>query len=90
MQTVIQEFRQRFLIRYPHHGEDMTDEMRQMKEWIMQEIDLVMLPREEDQIKAAYEIGEEDGYWHPENGYNKKFQNAEDYFNQTYRDDTSK
>ena len=39
---------------------------------------------EKEQIMDAYEQGEEDGYWHPENGYDKKFESSEQYYNETY------
>lgn len=39
---------------------------------------------EKQQIIDAYEQGEEDGYWHPENGYDKKFESKEQYYNETY------
>jgi hypothetical protein len=37
-----------------------------------------------EEVLNAYEQGEEDGYWHPENGYNKKFENSKQYYNETY------
>jgi hypothetical protein len=40
---------------------------------------------EKQQIQDAYEQGEEDGYWHPENGYTKKFESAEQYYNETFK-----
>ena len=36
---------------------------------------------DEQNIKNAYEQGEEDGYWHPENGYDKRFESVEQYYN---------
>ena len=39
---------------------------------------------EKEQIMDAYEQGNEDGYWHPENGWNKTFENPEQYYNETY------
>lgn len=40
---------------------------------------------EKQQIADAYEQGEEDGYWHPENGYDKKFESKEQYYNETFK-----
>lgn len=39
---------------------------------------------ERQQIIDAYEQGEEDGYFHPENGYSKKYKDAEQYYNHKY------
>lgn len=39
---------------------------------------------EKEQIINSYEQGEDDGYWHPENGYNKDFESAEHYYNETF------
>ena len=39
---------------------------------------------EKQQIIDAYDQGDEDGYWHPENGYDKKFQSSDHYYNETY------
>ena len=39
---------------------------------------------EKEQIMDAYEQGNEDGYWHPENGWNKTFENPEQYYNENY------
>lgn len=40
---------------------------------------------EKEQIINAYEQGEEDGYWHPENGYTNQFKDAEQYYNETFK-----
>ena len=40
---------------------------------------------DEQNIKNAYEQGEEDGYWHPENGYDKRFESVEQYYNETFK-----
>jgi hypothetical protein len=32
-----------------------------------------------------YGKGIEDGYWHPENGYSNKFESAEQYYNETFK-----
>ena len=39
---------------------------------------------EKEQIEDAFEQGIEDGYWHPENGYNKEYDSAEQYYNEIY------
>jgi hypothetical protein len=39
---------------------------------------------EKEMIMDAYEQGIEDGYWHPENGHTNKFDEAEQYYNETY------
>ena len=41
--------------------------------------------KEKQQIMDAFEQGEEDGYWHPENGYDKKFESSEQYYNETFK-----
>lgn len=40
---------------------------------------------EKKRIIDAYEQGIEDGYWHPENGYNKKYDSAEQYYSETFK-----
>lgn len=36
------------------------------------------------QLIDAYEQGEDDGYWHPENGYDRQFSDSKQYYNETY------
>ena len=42
------------------------------------------LAMEKEQIINSYEQGEDYGCWHLENGYNKDFESAEQYYNETF------
>ena len=37
-----------------------------------------------EEIEDAYEQGENDGYWHPEDGWDKEFANSQQYYNEKF------
>lgn len=40
-----------------------------------------------EEIEDAYEQGEQDGYWHPEDGWIKEFANSQQYYNEKFGGD---
>lgn len=77
--TAMQELRQRILIRYPYGAEDMTNEMKDMQSWLIEEIDLASIPKEKEQIEKAYHQGMNDGE------YPSMPQMGEIYYQNTYQ-----
>jgi len=60
--TAMQILRQRILIRYPHGADDMTQEMKDMQSWLIDEIDLSGIATEKKQIEDARDSGKMDGF----------------------------
>ena len=74
-QTALTKFFDKIRVRYDKDSEEYE---QLLTDYVLAKGD------EKQQIIDAYEQGEYDGYWHPENGYNKEFNDAIQYYNNKY------